>query len=214
MNASNAQDQKKHFLSSDQRPAIGAALVCFTFVLSRFFCLGAPFATGGGSPTSRKPLRYIQLRLCQFLDVEYHGNLVDYPGPICGCHPHHSRKFAAAGPDFLAGKPYPDHPENSLVVPFSAHLDGVRAFSSILGPGLALAQPGQRTGHRAKAHPMVRVYRCSGGDTLDHTGQLCSFEGLQYVSAKRPALYFAGRRNNPDPFSFSHPPILSNIPKL
>jgi apolipoprotein N-acyltransferase len=41
------------------------------------------------------------------------------------------------------------------------------------GSGLALAQPGQRTGHRAKAHPMVRVYRCSRRDALDHHGQLC-----------------------------------------
>jgi hypothetical protein len=77
--------------------------------------------------------------ICQFPAVEYHRDLVGYAGTMGGRHRYHDRKFTSAGPCILAGKPYPDDLENSPVVPFSTHLDGVRIFSSILGPGLALA---------------------------------------------------------------------------
>jgi apolipoprotein N-acyltransferase len=54
--------------------------------------------------------------------VEHHWHLVDHAGTIGGSNPYHDRKFTAAGPHILAGKPYPDDLGNSAVVPISAHL--------------------------------------------------------------------------------------------
>ena len=157
---------------------VGGAILGIGFAIGGY-CPGTCIvAAGRGSPTTPQPLRHIQLRLCQLLAVEYPGNLVDYSGPPGGSPSDYPRQFTAAGLCILAGKPLPNYPENSPAAPFSAHLDGVRAFPSILGPGLALAQSGQRTGHSTGTHPMVRVYRCPWWDALDNTDQFCAFESV------------------------------------
>ena len=130
-------------------------MVCYRVVLSGLYWVDPPFAAGRKDPAAPKSLCYFQLRLCQLPAVEYPGNLVGDPGSICGCHLYNYRKFTGTVPRFLAGKPNPNDSENPPAVPSFGNLDGVRTFSSVLGPGLALAKPGECTGHRPRNHPMV-----------------------------------------------------------
>ena len=74
--------------------------------------------------------------------MEYPWDLVDLTTTIGRRHPHHCIKCTYTSARILVGKPYSNPLENSIAIPIFTHLDGIRAFSSILGSDLALAQLG------------------------------------------------------------------------